>query len=197
MSDASVKIDEYIAGKPEWAQVVLNKVRAIAHANDPALSEEWKWSSPVYKHKKNVFGFAAFKSHCSVHFFEGALIDDKYGLLVEGKGAAMRSFKIPMGEDIDEKILAEYMLQATLNDTKGLKVDHASKRKPLEIPDYFTEALEQNPEAKKTFDGFSYSHQREYVEYVTQAKREETRLKRLAKSIEMMTEGKGLNDKYR
>ena len=57
-------------------------------------------------------------------------------------------------------------------------------------------ALKKNAQARATFDGFSPSHKKEYIEWIVEAKRDETRQRRLSQAIEMLAEGKTRNWKY-
>lgn len=99
----------------------------------------------------------------------------------------------------NEKTLIGYVKKATALNEAGIKAPGRTKpkkRKPIEVPDYFATALKKNARARKTFEGFPPSHRREYLEWVTEAKREETRNQRLTTSIEWLAEGKARNWKY-
>jgi uncharacterized protein YdeI (YjbR/CyaY-like superfamily) len=144
---------------------------------------------------------AAFKQHCAVSFWKAALIHDPYKkLAVEEKTAMGHLGQIKsLGDLPPDKILLSYLKEAKrLNDEE---VKLPAKPKPagkveLEVPDYFLNTLKKDKAALKTFEGFSYSNKRDYVQWVVEAKTEETREKRLATAVEWMSEGKSRNWKY-
>ena len=143
-------------------------------------------------------GMAAFKEHCAFGFWNAELI------LEPGENqekSAMGSFGCirSLADLPSEKTLIGYVKKAAALNDEGVKATwrtERKKRKPLPMPADFTAALKKNTKAQKTFDGFSPSHRREYIEWITEAKREETRKERLAKSIKWLTEGKARNWKY-
>jgi uncharacterized protein YdeI (YjbR/CyaY-like superfamily) len=189
------KVDVYISkAAPEFKPIceLLRKIYL-----EEGLTEEFKWSAPCYSYKGLVCSLAAFKNHAGSWFFQGALLSDPKKVLVCQDGTkALRSIKFTSIKDVDEKQIRLFVKEAMLLNEKGIKVDYAKNRK-LVVPDYFKKALAKNKKAEAHFKAFSYSHQREYVDWVTGAKREETRERRILKSIEMLEEGIGKEDKYR
>jgi uncharacterized protein YdeI (YjbR/CyaY-like superfamily) len=197
MATKDPRIDAYIAKSADFAKPILKHLRKVVHAACPQVEETIKWSMPHFDYKGMMCGMAAFKEHCAFGFWKADLIldrdkrTDKGGM---GTFGCIRSLKdLP-----NEKTLVGYVKKAAALNEAGIKVPRAEPktREPLATPDYFAAALKKNAKAKKTFDSFSPSHRREYIEWVTEAKREQTRNERLAKSLEWLAEGKPRNWKY-
>ncbi len=162
----------------------------------------FKWGSPVYTTDgKNVFWIARFKNHFGLGFFNGMFLKDPKNVLVnvqEGKTQAMRHWKFQSIESIDQPTVIAYMNEAIENQKKGLRLIPAKKKKEvLVIPNLLNEVFEQNPKTKEAFKTLSPFKQRDYAEYLSSAKQEKTKLRRLEKIIPMINQGIGLNDKYR
>lgn len=195
------RIDVYITKSPEFAQPILAHIRTQIHIHCPEVVETIKWSMPHYEYKGGIFcGCAAFKKHCSFRFWLGDLlpIDVK-------EDASMGQFgRITTIADLPtEKQFAKLITQAMkLHDT-GAKAPSRvkptgenSEKKELEVPPAFLAALEKNKLALATFNSFSPSKKKDYVEWYAEAKSEVTRDKRLTQAIEWMAEGKSRNWKY-
>ncbi|MEX0275072.1 MAG: YdeI family protein [Flavobacteriaceae bacterium] len=193
------KLEAYFA-KDRPFKEGIDKLRELA---GKTLAEEtYKWSAPVYTlSNKNVFWIAAFKNHFSLGFFNGALLRDEKKLLVnaqEGKTQAMRHLKFTDENQIDDTVVLAYINEALENEKKGLKVMPAKKKKaPMAIPDLLQAALDKNPSLSANFKALTPYKQREYADYITDAKQERTKHTRLDKILPIIGEGKGLNDKYR
>ena len=196
MAKKDPRIDHYIEDAAKFAQPILKHIRKLVHAGCPEIEETMKWSMPFFMHKGIVCNMAAFKEHCSLGFWKAKLILGK-NRSDDGMGQFGRITSL---SDLpsDREMLGYIKLAAELNET-GAKVPGRSKPKkqqPLEIPDYFSAALRQNKKALETFENFSYSHQKEYVEWITEAKRDETRAKRLETTLAWLTDGKPRHWKY-
>lgn len=191
------KVDEYIAKKAQdWQRPILDQLRTCIL--DCGLNEEVKWGAPTYTHHGNVVGFSAFKNHCGLWFFEGALLADKAKVLLnaqEGKTQALRQWRFVKGDSVNEKLVKEYVAEAALNMEKGVKTE--KKKIEVVVPKLFQNALDAEPEVKKIFDSMAPSHRREYSEHISSAKQEATQLRRLEKCMTLLREGKGLHDKYK
>ena len=192
------RIDAYIAKSAEFAKPILKHLRKVVHAGCPNVEETMKWSFPHFDYKGVMCGMAAFKEHCAFGFWKAELIFDGDS---NAEQEAMGHFgRITSLADLpNEKTLINYVRKAARLNEKGVKAPWRARQKkkpPLTIPDYFSTALKKNAKARKTFENFSPSNKREYVEWVTEAKREETRRQRLATSIEWLAEGKVRNWKY-
>lgn len=162
--------------------------------------EDFKWQFPVYTIKgKNVFGICKFKNHFGVWFFNGVFLKDPKNMLEnaqEGKTKGMRHWKFYSVDDIDEKGVLTYMLEAVVNQEKGLEVK-AEKTKKEYIPALLQAELDKNSSLKNSFASFTPYKQKEFCEYVAEAKQEKTQLRRLEKILPMIEKGVGLNDGYR
>lgn len=172
-----------------------------ARLHQTGMQETVKWGKPVYTWAgKNIAGLAAFKDYVALWFFNGGLLTDAERKLHEsgdGSSKAMRQWRfysVPQVQEESNLILA-YLKESIANSERGLVVKPAPKPK-LES-DALNKALEANEALKTAFAALSPFKQREYAEYVAQAKREATQQSRLQKILPMILEGKGLNDKYR
>jgi uncharacterized protein YdeI (YjbR/CyaY-like superfamily) len=198
MGTKDPRIDTYIANSTDFAKPILDHIRKLVHATCPDVEETLKWRSPHFMYKGILCGMASFKNHCAFGFWKGAMILGKHGRKTE---EAMGQFgRITNVSDLPkDEVLVHYIKEAIkLNDT-GAKLPAKSKskeRKELNIPDYFTAALRKNKGAWTTFESFSHSNKKEYVEWMTEAKSEETRKKRLEIAIEWISQGKVRNWKY-
>jgi len=198
MATKDPNIDAYIAKSATFAKPILKHLRKVVHAGCPQVEETMKWSMPHFDYKGMLCGMAAFKEHCSFGFWKESLI---LGQDRAAEKAGMGSFGCirSMADLPNEKTLIGYVKKAAALNEAGIKAPGRSKpakREPIEIPDYFAAALKKNARARKTFEALSPSHRREYLEWVTEAKREETRKQRLAMSIKWLAEGKARNWKY-
>lgn len=193
--DAPQKIDAYISKLPDFSREICKRLRELIHRADEQIVEDWKWG-PNFNKDGMICGFGAFKEHVTLAFFRGAVMSDQHKLFNHGfDNVGSRSIKFTSADEIDEEKLMDYIREAVALNEKGIEPE--PPKKELEIPEILTETLEKHPDARKTFQDFSYYHKKEYVEWITDAKREETRKRRLDKMVGMLKEGKGLNDKYR
>jgi len=162
------------------------------------VEETVKWSMPHFDYKGVMCGMAAFKQHCVFGFWKEALIFDRDKAVEK---TAMGSFGCikSLADLPSEKTLIQYVKKAVALNGAGIKAPgrtQPKKREPLAVPDYFSAALKKNARAGKTFKDFPPGKRREYLEWVTEAKREETRKERLATSIKWLAEGKARHWKY-
>lgn len=192
------EVDAYIAKAAPFAQPILKKLRQLFHKACPQIEEEIKWGVPSFGYKGIVGGIAAFKSHASFGFWKQKLLSDPHGIF-KNKEPAMFGSKLTKLSDLPaDKILIAYIKEAVALNEQGVKVAKEKKppKKPPRLPDYLLAALKKNKKAHAAFESFSPSHQREYVEWITEAKQEETRLRRLSTALEWLAEGKHRNWKY-
>ena len=165
-----------------------------------AAQEDFKWGIPVYSHLgKNVFGICRFKGYFGIWFYQGVLLKDPKGVLEnaqEGKTKAMRSWKFTTVEGIDRESVLAYMREAMENREKGLEIEPEKKGTPI-IPTLLEEQLERDMKLKNSFNGLPPYKQREFCEYIGEAKQGATKLRRLEKILPLIKKGQGLNDAYR
>jgi len=187
------RIDAYIAKAQPFAQPILEKVRERVHAVVPDIEEAMKWSHPTYLRKgKIVLGTAAFKAHAVVHFWRGQELgfDTKAG--ARGQLGKLTS-PADLPADLDAMIAKAAELSASTPAPR--KTKHAPKPPPEMHPE-FASALAKAPKAKTTLNGFPPSAQRDYFEWITEAKQDSTRQKRIATAVEWLSEGKRRHWKY-
>lgn len=194
------KIDAYIEKSAEFAQPILHHLRELVHTACPEVVESIKWSFPNFEYAGSLLcHMAAFKQHCTFGFFKGALLEDPNGALTAtGEQAMGHLGRITSLSDLPpDGVLIGLIQQAMrLNEEKISIPKKKSEKKDLEIPEYFLQALERHEKAREVFEKFSYSHRRDYLEWIAEAKTEATRDKRLQQAMEWMAEGKGRNWKY-
>jgi hypothetical protein len=199
----STLVDAYIARSAPFAQPILWHLRELVHKAVPGAEETMKWSMPFFMYNEIILGnIAAFKQHCSFGIW-GDEITAKMRADGVVSGDGMGSIgKITTRKDLpaDKQIIA-YLKQAAASIDAGTRTKNYSRppraAKPkLAVPSDLTAALKKNKPAQKTFDAFAPSHRREYIEWIVDAKREETRARRIGEAIEWMSEGKRRNWKY-
>lgn len=201
MKNKNVLIDNYISKSSEFAKPVLNHVRVLIHKVCPEVEEKMKWSFPHFDYKGEMMcSMAAFKNHCAVSFWKASLMEKSQKLLEVKNRTAMGNLgRIMSMDDLpSDKIMISIIKEAMKLNDEGIKLSKPkSLKKPdVKVPEYFQKKLLKNPKAKQTFESFSPSHKREYVEWIIDAKTEATREKRIASAIEMINEGKQKNWKY-
>jgi uncharacterized protein YdeI (YjbR/CyaY-like superfamily) len=197
MATFDPRVDAYIEKSADFAKPVLVHLRELVHKACPDITETLKWGMPSFGHKGIVCGFAAFKNHCTFGFWKQSLMETD---AFPKNKTAMGSFgRITSLKDLpSDKVMIGLIHQAVELNENGIKVPKkpAPAKKKLVIPDDLTKALSRNKKAKDHFEKFSYSHKKDYVEWITEAKTEATRNKRLATTVDWLSEGKGRNWKY-
>ena len=194
MARKDPRVDAYIEKAAPFAKPILRFLRTAVHNGCPDLEETIKWGMPHFDFKGPICGMAAFKEHCAFGFWKRALIFGNTNQEEEGMGQFGRITSL---KDLpDEKTLIGHVRKAADLNEKGIKVRDRKKRKPLPVPAYLTAALKKNTKARTTFENFSPSHRRDYIEWLTEAKREETRKQRLQIALDWMAQGKPRNWKY-
>jgi uncharacterized protein YdeI (YjbR/CyaY-like superfamily) len=201
MANNDPRIDAYIDRAADFAKPILKHIRRIVHAGCPAVEETVKWQHPTFVYKGILCGMAAFKQHCALGFWKGKLLfKDENAAGSEGDQAMGQFGRITSIFDLPaEKLLLRYVKQAARLNEEGVKVPSRSKtriRPEPVVPDYLIAALKKNQRARQSFEKFSPSHKREYVEWLSEAKRDETRQNRLETAIQWLAEGKPRNWKY-
>lgn len=200
MKNASPKVDQYIADAPEFARPILTRIRKLYHKACPQVEETIKWGFPVFVYKGMLGSMAAFKEHVSFGFWKGQLLDDPDGLFSDAGKTKMKMRKVAdVSELPPDKVLLSFIRQAVQLNETGVKKPAPrvkAKKGELEVPGDFRAAIGKNRKARAIFEGFSYSNKREYIEWVTEAKRAATRQKRIETAVEWLAEGKPRNWKY-
>jgi len=186
------RIDEKIARAAPFARPILEHLRALVHKAVPDAGEAIKWGMPHFLYMgKNIAAMASFKAHCSFSI---------HGESHEAEGMGTLG-KIASHADLPSDAVLAARLEAAMG-----RIDRGEKEawrqappkpKPeINVPQDFSAALAGNPAAARYWDGLAPSHRYEYLEWITSAKRDETRVKRVGQAIEWLAEGKRRNWKY-
>ncbi|HEY0504011.1 MAG TPA: YdeI/OmpD-associated family protein [Lysobacter sp.] len=197
MAHVDPRVDAYIAKSAEFARPLLAQVREVVHAACPEAEETLKWGMPSFTWRGRILcGMAAFKQHMTLWFWHGKDIVGG-----AGQDEAMGQFgRITGKADLPGKReLRDYVKQAMALAESGARRPAAKKAAPkaeLAIPDDLATALRGNAKARATFEGFAPSYRRYYIEWLVEAKREDTRARRLRQAVEWLAEGKPRNWKY-
>ncbi|HTL12639.1 MAG TPA: YdeI/OmpD-associated family protein [Bdellovibrionota bacterium] len=198
MSKTDPRVDAFIEKKAApFAQPILKHLRKLVHRACPATEETIKWGMPTFMYDGRILcGMAAFKAHCAFIFWKGTLIVPN--AKEEGMGTLG---KITSKKDLpSDTVLLKYLRKAmAFNEGAAAAIKRPLKhaRKPApKAPADFMRALKANKRALATYKAFSPSHQREYVQWIVEAKTEETRERRMETAIDWMSEGKHRNWKY-
>lgn len=190
-------VDEFIENENRW-QTELIALRKII--NQTELVETVKWGAPVYTvNGKNVIGIGAFKSYFGIWFFQGVFLEDKAGKLINAQSdrtKGLRQWRFNSGDKIDKTLLLQYLEEAIENQKQGKQIKPA-KKKPVKLPPELNDKFKEDSNLKKSFAKFTPGKQREFAEYISEAKRKDTKQKRLAKIIPLILAKVGLNDKYK
>ena len=201
MPVADKRIDAYILKAESFAQPVLNHLRGLVHIACPGVQETMKWSFPHFEYNGSILcSMASFKKHCAFGFWKASLMKDPHKLFeLQDRTAMGQLGRIESIKDLpSDKILISYVKQAARLNKEGVKLP--SRARPAltvsEAPDYMIKALKKNKKAWSNFEAFSPGQKKEYIEWITGAKTESTRNKRLSDMLEWVAEGKIRNWKY-
>jgi uncharacterized protein YdeI (YjbR/CyaY-like superfamily) len=192
------RIDAYIAKAKPFAKPILKHLRELIHTAAPKIKENVKWGMPSFEYKGNVCGFASFKEHVGFGFWKASLMKDADKFLKDNSGMGHLGKVKSLSDLPSDKKIISYIKEAVALNEKGIKLpkEKTTAKPPPEAPDYMMKALNKNKKALAAFAEFSPSHKREYIEWITEAKTDATREKRLATAIEWMSEGKSRHWKY-
>lgn len=198
MGTRDKRVDAYIERAAGFAQPILSHVRELVHAACPSVSETIKWGFPHFEHQGVLCSMASFKAHCAFGFWHAemrALAENKSGEAAMGQFGRITALS-DLPKDAALKVLIH---KAVALNESGIGPARVVKPKaaPLRVPDDFAAALKRDRTAAANFAAMSPSHRREYIEWLVDAKREETRSKRLATAIDWIGQGKSKEWKYR
>ncbi|HEY4301807.1 MAG TPA: YdeI/OmpD-associated family protein [Candidatus Didemnitutus sp.] len=201
MPKTDPRVDDYIAKSRPFAQPVLRHLRKLVHRGCPEVEESIRWSHISFSHQGRILaGMAAFKEHLSFGFWhkdmEPILVRDGYK---PGDAMGLMGRISSLDHIPSDAKMARYVEMAVALLESGEPARARPKpgpKAPLRIPPTLTAALKKNRKAAATWDKLSYSHRKEYLEWLTEAKREETKATRLATTVEWLAEGKSRNWKY-
>jgi|SRR6185437_933921 len=201
MKEENPKFEAYIAKCADFAKPVFNHLRRLIHENCPEVEEIIKWGIPHFDYKGQMLCiFAAYKNHCSFTFWKAELMSDpRLKKNAESKQTDGYMGKIASLDELppDQELVA-YIKEAMVLNENGVKLikPKAEKTTIITVPDYFSEKLAANPLAKETFESKSPSFRKDYLIWITDAKTEATRQKRMEEALEWIAEGKSRFWKY-
>lgn len=203
MGTPNQKVSIYIDNARPFAQPILDYVRELIHEACPDVTESIKWGMPCFEHAGPMITIAGFKEHCVVAFWKSQLLEDPGKHLLprskDGGNSMGNLGKIKTLKDLPpKKAFVKLIKQAAKVNELGLKVPKKSSvtKEPLPVPAELDKLLLKNKEARQFFTKLTPAKKREFIEWITGAKMEATRLKRIDKTIELLEEGKSLNWKY-
>lgn len=189
------RIDAYIAAAPGFAQPVLVRLREDVHAACPDVVETIKWSRPHFTLDGRLLcGMSAFKAHCAFGFWEREGAEPGQSGAMGDFGRITSLADLPSRGELRRRILAAAQLLKAGTPRAG-KPDRGPRPR-LEMPDDFAAALARVPAARQHYEAFPPGKQRDYLEWVLEAKRDDTRTRRVAQAVEWLAEGKSRNWKY-
>lgn len=199
-SNKDKRIDKYIENAAAFAQPILLHLRNVIHKACPQITENIKWGMPCFEFHGILCNMASFKNHCTFGFWKASLMKDKILMQNAQSETAMGHLgKLTSLKDLpSDKKITSWITEAMILNEKGIKVEKTkpSKAKELIVPNYFIKELKKNKMAFQTFEKFSQSHKNEYVQWITEAKTETTKEKRIQQAINMLSEEKPRNWKY-
>lgn len=194
------QINLYISEQPEWQRKLLVRLRQLIHSSDEQVEETWRWDKPHFDHAGIMIGLCAFKEHVAVWFHKGALLKDPKKLfeaLPKGEEKGMRSYKLYEADKVNEAAFMDLVKQAVAVNAKGTKLSDAKPpRRALIVPEDLEQVLHKDPMAWANWEAFNYSCKKDYVEWITDAKQEETRKRRIAQALEKIREGEKKEEKH-
>lgn len=196
MPDRDKRIDAYIAKSADFARPILEELRARVHAACPEVEETIKWSMPAFDYRGPLAGMAAFKKHCAFGFWKHTLVigDDPKAQEAMGSFGCLTSL-----DQLPSKAqFAKHMKVAMKLNDQGIKIVKPKKpaKAPATLHPEFAAALKRNKKAKAGLDGLAPGQQREYLEWIAEAKQDSTRARRIEQALEWLAEGKPRHWKY-
>lgn len=196
MAQFNKKVDQYISNSADFAKPILEHLRQIIHDTCPDVEEDIKWGTPHYGYKgDHLVMMAGFKNHCSFSLYKAEYMTDPK--IVEsvrsGKKFGYMDKLKDLGDLPAKKVLVAYIKEAMSINGKGIKkeIQKSVNPKVVETPGYLIDALTANKKAKSVWDEKSGAFRKDYLVWITDAKTEATRQKRIEQSLEWIAEGKG------
>lgn len=195
--ETETKVDSYIKKHPKWSEKMF-QIREVLRQTE--LVEAIKWGAPAYLvGKKIILGLAGFKNHMGLWFHQGVFLKDAENKLMnaqEDKTKALRQWRFEENDQVEPKLLMKYVNEAIANAKAGKELKPV-KAKAAKKSEVLEGAFQKDTSLHTAYKNLSPGKQREYAEYITEAKRDTTKQSRLEKIIPMIKEGKGLHDKYK
>ncbi len=192
MAKKDPRIDAYIANSAEFARPILRRLRSLVHRGCPEVVEGIKWGMPHFDYRGIFCGMAAFKAHCTFGFWNRAMnVGDR-------KDAMGQFGRIASLDDLpDDATIVGHVREAKRLADEGIRIGPVRRaRAPLPVPAALTSALKKRAGAFARFRALSPSQQRDYSEWIGEAKTDATRDRRVATAVDWIAQGKSRNWKY-
>jgi hypothetical protein len=190
------RIDAYIDASADFARPILRRLREAVHAGCPEVVETIKWRMPAFEHKGPLAGMAAFRQHAVFGFWKHELVvgEDSKAREAMGSFGCLKT----LGDLPSQKALVGFVRKAVALNDAGVKAPRTKTRpkKAVAVHPDLRAALARNARARAAFESFPPSAKAEYVEWVADAKKDDTRARRVAQAVEWMAQGKRRNWKY-
>jgi len=193
--NATILINHYIENLPLFSKNICTELRNLIHQTETKVYEDWKWNIPIFSKKTMICGVAAFKNHVSLTFFHGANMSDKHKLFNNNCDAKnTRTIKFTSAKEINQTQLLDYLTEAfQKNETENFSTH---KNHEIIIPKLLEIALHKNKLARFNFENMAYTYRKEYVKYITEAKKETTRITRLEKTIKKLEKNLKIHEQF-
>lgn len=199
MGKREPRVDTYIATSAGFAQPILTYFRDVVHAACPDVVERIKWGAPTFERKKILCGMAAFKAHCRIGFWNLSQAA-RAGAGLDGGGITAWFPNVTSMKDLPSKpMLMRLVKEAAALDEQGVRPPRPTRparTPPLPVPDDLMKALRKNRKALAVFDAWAPGHRKQYVQWITEATRKETRASRVTTAVGWIAEGKPRHWKY-
>lgn len=196
MGQRNERVDAYIARQAEFARPILERCRDLVHETCPAAIETIKWGAPAFEHHGLLCSMAAFKRHAAFGFWKHDLVIGSDAPSRQAMGSFGRLTSVDQLPS--KRAFSAWMKKAMKLNEDGVAAprEKSSKKKPVRVPAELTAALSRNAKAAAMFEAFPPGCRREYSEWIAEAKKDETRARRVATTIQWLSEGKKRNWKY-
>ena len=190
-------VDDYLIDAAHWQEELIELHRILLSTE---LDETIKWGMPCYTYDgKNIVGMNGFKSYFGLWFHQGVFLSDPEKVLINaqaGKTKALRQWRMTSAKDIKADVIKAYIEESIQHTQAGKKVPNAAPRQ-LKLPPRLKFVLEKDSSLQAAFDKFRTAQQCDFADYISSAKQDVTKHRRLEKIIPLIQSGEGLNDKYK
>ncbi|TXI78170.1 MAG: hypothetical protein E6Q44_12065 [Flavobacteriales bacterium] len=188
------QINSFIAEHPEWQRRLMVRFRQLIRMVDPEVIGLMRGGAVAFDHDGPMVSMHAFKTCVSVWFHKGALLKDPqslFKLTEKDDERAVRKYKVSEGESIDEKAFCDLVKHALKLNAGAMTAEPKGSKKGVSLPAEMESCLKRDEEVWEHWESLSASHRKEYLEWITDAKQDETRKRRIAQALEMIREGSG------
>lgn len=189
-----LKPENWLDSCPEFSRPICGELQELFVRWEADLTETVKWNALCFNGRKMVCALGAFQRHVSIVFFRGTELPDPAKLFNQGEGNTnLRTIQIKTHAEfgrLDRPALKRLLHAAVELDAQAdVPPLPPRKRAPWPVPSFFAKALKENKKAAAFFASLAPTYQREYLVWVSTAKREETRQQRLAQTLAALAAG--------